>query len=226
MAAAWSRRPFSGSSPPTRGRARVAPAHVHEGRIIPAHAGKGPRSSRPWRQYADHPRPRGEGVFRNVMALFAAGSSPPTRGRALPPKSPMSRLRIIPAHAGKGLKWMRGEGRLTDHPRPRGEGVDTGLARSSWFGSSPPTRGRGDRHRSGGGSGRIIPAHAGKGSLSPIPGMAFRDHPRPRGGGVLPSNASSRASGSSPPTRGRARVQRQPIRQIRIIPAHAGKGWA
>ena len=92
-----------GSSPLTRGKPEfVEDDGAHVG-IIPAHAGK-TRCACPWGlSVGDHPRSRGENVFRAILAITAAGSSPLTRGKPVGSLCGRRLGGIIPAHAGKTL---------------------------------------------------------------------------------------------------------------------------
>ena len=113
--------PFPGSSPHTRG----APT-THEGdspspRIIPAYAGSTPSGTTLKAISPDHPRIRGEHLWRNSNVLTEIGSSPHTRGARLPLGAPA---------------WA-----AVDHPRIRGEHVGWAWEGVKLVGSSPHTRG-------------------------------------------------------------------------------------
>ena len=90
-------------------------------------------------------------------------------------------------------------------------------------GSSPLTRGKLNRRGGDREDFRLIPAHAGKtGQESGLESRPWA-HPRSRG-----ENRPSRlrpwsANGSSPLTRGKRRRRSSVLRQVRLIPAHAGK---
>ncbi|EYB69782.1 hypothetical protein DEIPH_ctg002orf0128 [Deinococcus phoenicis] len=49
---------------------------------------------------AVHPHPRGEHVQQRVLAVYKAGSSPPTWGTRLPLTRPDESRRFIPTHVG------------------------------------------------------------------------------------------------------------------------------
>ena len=93
-------------------------------------------------------------------------------------------------------------------------------------GSSPLTRGKLNRRGGDREDFRLIPAHAGKtGQESGLESRPWA-HPRSRG-----ENRPSRlrpwsANGSSPLTRGKRRRRSSVLRQVRLIPAHAGKTTA
>ena len=91
------------------------------------------------------------------------------------------------------------------------------------LGSSPLTRGKPSgtdlqRHDEG-----LIPAHAGKTSRVSCAGSARTAHPRSRGENSLFFGLFPFRTGSSPLTRGKRAAHRDPGRDARLIPAHAGK---
>ena len=90
-----------GSSPLTRGkRTPGGGLDALEG-IIPAHAGKTPRSTgRTFPAWA-HPRSRGENSRAGSMPWAVSGSSPLTRGKLLVAVVGEPLRGLIPAHAGK-----------------------------------------------------------------------------------------------------------------------------
>ena len=89
-----------GSSPLSRGiRGRVSSVLERPG-IIPALAGNTPIHNRPWSQYRDHPRSRGEYCLNFNRVDRTQGSSPLSRG-ILPNQIQIyCSPRIIPALAG------------------------------------------------------------------------------------------------------------------------------
>ena len=100
-----------------------------------------------------------------LQAAFPAGSSPLTRGKEFFRWETQKNTRIIPAYAGKSsLKAVPG-GLHKDHPRLRGEKIPAGSLIVYLSGSSPLTRGKGNRTKHRVGAKRIIPAYAGKSRL-------------------------------------------------------------
>ena len=90
-------------------------------------------------------------------------------------------------------------------------------------GSSPLTRGKRVRLLNDLRQVRLIPAHAGK-TVRTNPAHDAREaHPRSRGENSFRSIGGSLSSGTSPLTRGKRAAHRDPGRDIRLIPAHAGK---
>ena len=109
-----------------------------------------------------------------------------------------------------------------DHPRIRGEHLETNVNKTVAQGSSPHTRGApptDDRKRPNFG---IIPAYAGSTFDSEFLWGPGTDHPRIRGEHLFVDEAPQRYLGSSPHTRG-AHAHR-PAHECRpwIIPAYAG----
>ena len=99
----WPTRTVMGSSPLTRGKRLSASLLTGRWRLIPAHAGKTPRLSRPPRKPRAHPRSRGENLAPRSPRADAAGSSPLTRGKPHREPGGNRTCRLIPAHAGKTL---------------------------------------------------------------------------------------------------------------------------
>ena len=131
-----------GLSPLTRGKPGRTPVRSTPAGLIPAHAGK-TLTRRPSRSRARaHPRSRGENCCGAHPAVWAAGSSPLTRGKHDGPHRSIRRIRLIPAHAGKTSSYACPHPTPRAHPRSRGEnraGRDLGADRR---GSSPLTRGK------------------------------------------------------------------------------------
>ena len=69
----------------------------------------------------------------------------------------------------------------------------------------------------------ITPAHAGKSTLSKRVDAHNQDHPRPCGEKYSRFSPILMPSGSPPPMRGKVLLRLNPIRLLRITPAHAGK---
>ena len=109
------------------------------------------------------------------------------------------------------------------HPRSRGENVHTLVAIAHIPGSSPLTRGKPQAERFFGNRLGLIPAHAGKTTMTvwrPIGGPA---HPRSRGENKEKADAKKTDAGSSPLTRGKRSAAGRVVSIERLIPAHAGK---
>ena len=191
---------------------RFIPAHAGNSSSAPAHAGT----------RAVHPRARGEQLTDVRAQHHLAGSSPRTRGTG--PGSEIHRLRVrfIPAHAGNSSSWP-GSGRgFPVHPRARGEQARESLVQVYEDGSSPRTRGTGDRLSVGDFEERFIPAHAGNSGGFEDMNSDVPVHPRARGEQVLSNTSITTMCGSSPRTRG-TDSDFSPIHvMLRFIPAHAG----
>ena len=94
-------RPFSGSSPLTRGKRRRRVRRRRMRRLIPAHAGKTYCLDRCHVAPPAHPRSRGENLARCSHSSRPLGSSPLTRGKPAVSASVIFLVGLIPAHAGK-----------------------------------------------------------------------------------------------------------------------------
>ena len=151
-----------GSSPLTRGKpARRSSQSVRQW-LIPAHAGKTGGRLRWSMTRGAHPRSRGENVPSVLIPSEAVGSSPLTRGKRGPYRTPVSWTGLIPAHAGKTQATpFRCRGTRA-HPRSRGENRPILAPWIGVAGSSPLTRGKHSMSRIRRRRRRLIPAHAGK----------------------------------------------------------------
>ena len=191
-----------GSSPHTRG----APGDRHDGHtvqgIIPAYAGSTVTPSTGSVTKTDHPRIRGEHVFREIRIRLQSGSSPHTRGALGGAPGEADPVGIIPAYAGSTAALASQAHSIADHPRIRGEHTQPWMSRVSRRGSSPHTRGarrlRGRRRRRQG----IIPAYAGSTSHLLVHEAGYGDHPRIRGEHTRKTLTRADPAGSSPHTRG------------------------
>ena len=112
---------FTGSSPFTRGKPFCGLSVRACARLIPAHAGKTNRASRPCCPPSAHPRSRGENGTASRPRYRARGSSPLTRGKREDSLAPAALGRLIPAHAGKTQPYRPCPCPSRAHPRSRGE---------------------------------------------------------------------------------------------------------
>ena len=192
-------------------------------RLIPAHAGKTPRSRGAAARTWAHPRSRGENQERTAPMPGPLGSSPLTQGKRcmiLPTGRP---VRLIPTHAGKTAGSFPEWSPFGAHPRSRGENASAVSAAYPASGSSPLTRGKPFILKHLESVSGLIPAHAGKttGELQSV--LTLWAHPRSRGENGFIVNSKSDHWGSSPLTRGkRAKITSSPTYKG-LIPAHAGK---
>ena len=133
---------YHGSSPLTRGKLRPDTLRRRTVGLIPAHAGKTPRSRpRSWSPRA-HPRSRGENGIPAAPPPTRTGSSPLTRGKRCSTRRTSPRVGLIPAHAGKTSRALSALGSLGAHPRSRGENLTPAGRLVIDGGSSPLTRGK------------------------------------------------------------------------------------
>ena len=217
------RSPPTGSSPLTRGKLRWCGAAGVGVRLIPAHAGKTSRCSRPATDAAAHPRSRGENERRESVKPIRFGSSPLTRGKHCSTGWGWGPRRLIPAHAGKTHGYSPVASVRAAHPRSRGENSIGASLRPKSRGSSPLTRGklRGDSLSSA--ISGLIPAHAGKTQQRRRREPCGRAHPRSRGENLVRKAGNAVDEGSSPLTRGKRSSACTARHRPRLIPAHAGK---
>ena len=132
----------------------------------------------------------------------ASGSSPHTRGA------------LGGISGGFSEAW--------DHPRIRGEHMDSTESPSNPVGSSPHTRGAPMSEPLPVERRRIIPAYAGSTEPDPIKPPIGEDHPRIRGEHAQRIAVDGAPPGSSPHTRGAPASNLQQSMGAGIIPAYAG----
>ena len=212
-----------GSSPRVRGKRRIGRIPARPVRLIPARAGKTPRTAGRGARGRAHPRACGENSLARPWNARENGSSPRVRGK------PPGRQRrpggegLIPARAGKTPSGRRSPRDVPAHPRACGENAAVIWMVAGPLGSSPRVRGKRGRGREGRRLRGLIPARAGKTVRAP-PGSGGRAaHPRACGENRTSRRLGPGAGGSSPRVRGKPRV-RVPVRSgRRLIPARAGK---
>ena len=191
--------------------------------LIPAHAGKTPRTRRACSATWAHPRSRGENEAARQPHGWETGSSPLTRGKRLRGRPRHRYRRLIPAHAGKTASTSTSTTSTRAHPRSRGENQRIKSVAASVTGSSPLTRGKRILTRVRSYADGLIPAHAGKTSCVFASVSIMRAHPRSRGENRKTALAWARRGGSSPLTRGKRVCPSAGWKDKGLIPAHAGK---
>ena len=222
-ASSWGGRQFPGSSPLTRGKPLPGTGGDRRRRLIPAHAGKTTSHHAPRKRRKAHPRSRGENEFEHFAPRPRGGSSPLTRGKRLPGGRSRRPGGLIPAHAGKTDVPDQLQRRRGAHPRSRGENAAAMACAPMSRGSSPLTRGKRPRQIELQWPTGLIPAHAGKTTVTRTARNTSRAHPRSRGENSAKGPNGEPAEGSSPLTRGKRSHRRGGSFQTRLIPAHAGK---
>ena len=170
-----------------------------------------------------HPRSRGENARQGGPITSGPGSSPLTRGKPPPRRSPRHPLGLIPAHAGKTSRIMKSGSDKTAHPRSRGENLAAQDPYGRETGSSPLTRGKPGGTPLGPPPAGLIPAHAGKTDPRSRMSRSWRAHPRSRGENAFMQSALNNGGGSSPLTRGKLLELHALATESGLIPAHAGK---
>ena len=215
-----------GSSPRVRGKQYDYVHSLGTPGLIPACAGKTPRTPRSCTRAWAHPRVCGENVWAPQAGDPDEGSSPRVRGK--PHRlGPHARPRgLIPACAGKTAGTIVVTHPTGAHPRVCGENRGERFADCRRDGSSPRVRGkrhRGLRRRLPCG---LIPACAGKTSRPPRPPPSRPAHPRVCGENIQGFIDGIKNMGSSPRVRGKHRAARTRGPPRRLIPACAGKTTA
>ncbi|STD62683.1 Domain of uncharacterised function (DUF2825) [Corynebacterium striatum] len=177
-----SMREPDGSSPLTRGGLHFYSPHPQRRRLIPAYAGRTPKSyTRSYGEQA-HPRLRGADAHAGHRRIYPWGSSPLTRGGP--------------------VKTVGAAGVMVAHPRLRGADLMPWRGSAPRSGSSPLTRGG---HPSGTPKRMpvgLIPAYAGRTAGCATGSGTPRAHPRLRGADSIPRIWPAACGGSSPLTRG------------------------
>ena len=216
----------AGSSPRMRGKRRQRAVRRSGAGLIPAHAGKTTALGSRLTGAGAHPRACGENSSPSRMPLIVMGSSPRMRGKPLVRTLSGMPRGLIPAHAGKTT--LNGSPAFVSwaHPRACGENPVYDLLRFQVKGSSPRMRGKHHALPFGYSSERLIPAHAGKTSLSPFFFSPALAHPRACGENLLGQRSGGGMLGSSPRMRGKPRGAPYLPRWRGLIPAHAGKTLA
>ena len=161
------------STRPPRAHPRSRGENQHQGsqravvhRLIPAHAGKTSTPTAAATSTRAHPRSRGENTPSATQVSSGRGSSPLTRGKHLADRVHELAHGLIPAHAGKTRPGSSSAKRMRAHPRSRGENSLHVGHLLTWYGSSPLTRGKPAREIDLLAVRGLIPAHAGKTSVT------------------------------------------------------------
>ena len=212
-----------GPSPHARGKHVGDRVDRRGERTIPACAGKTCFDRFACQSCGDHPRMRGENLYRPDDAPRGRGPSPHARGKRTGKSQGWRPLRTIPACAGKTGSGPRSRSVSRDHPRMRGENLETPSGNPITSGPSPHARGK--RILDSAISARLgtIPACAGKtvGLIAVAFGVA--DHPRMRGENTDWICPDTRKWGPSPHARGKPPRSCGSPRRGGTIPACAGK---
>ena len=191
-----------GSSPLTRGGLRASALASTLCGLIPAYAGRTYLDPPYLPRTRAHPRLRGADLARWLMSCAAWGSSPLTRGGRIVGDWVSLRPGLIPAYAGRTVKWWQIVATCGAHPRLRGADILLMWRFGAVWGSSPLTRGglrtRSQRRQRRG----LIPAYAGRTRSAWCGGRHSWAHPRLRGADQKRTSTYCTPKGSSPLTRG------------------------
>ncbi len=131
----------------------------------------------------------------------------------------------IPARAGETTQLILPSSRQRDHPRSRGGDTAATLEVPFEMGPSPLARGRQDQHPPCRWRGGTIPARAGETHHSSPFARDPWDHPRSRGGDLLPAPPGRPLPGPSPLARGRLSKKTDTRPNLGTIPARAGETY-
>ena len=167
-----------GSSPQVRGKLHQEVQGLHEGRLIPAGAGKTAYQRRAWSWWTAHPRRCGENLLDFMGKLPPSGSSPQVRGKLWMLRLLRLVLRLIPAGAGKTVGARISAHSHPAHPRRCGENQTNTSCTAKLFGSSPQVRGKLSCVSWISNLCRLIPAGAGKTSSVSLIFLFLSAHPR------------------------------------------------
>ena len=165
---------------------------------------------------------RGEHPTSRGLSYFDSGSSPLARGALGNASRSHTRDRIIPACAGSTGRCPRSSPRCRDHPRLRGEHLESMSIAYLIWGSSPLARGALPTERRLHPSRGIIPACAGSTCRCRADLRRAEDHPRLRGEHASRAPSNHLRPGSSPLARGAREWPRYESGEPGIIPACAG----
>ena len=145
------------------------------------------------------------------------------RGKRTVSFSTVSRMRIIPAHAGQTTRRSSCRPSPTDHPRACGANTVVECLTEIGHGSSPRMRGKHRWRVRRSLVLRIIPAHAGQTCMASHLLLRAADHPRACGANPMTAGEKFEAGGSSPRMRGKHIRILLEFDGEWIIPAHAGQ---
>ena len=129
----------------------------------------------------------------------------------------------IPARAGETPAINHHALKQRDHPRSRGGNSGACIGKDGWQGPSPLARGKpGDSLERGRAQG-TIPARAGETVFYCLSEHLHWDHPRSRGGNLMPGDGDRVFAGPSPLARGKPKLGTKFTRKDGTIPARAGE---
>ncbi len=215
--------PDWGSSPLARGGHRRERRGPRARGLIPARAG------RTWGVIEEnwsgraHPRSRGEDGSSHALHTSRSGSSPLARGGRTAPHLHRCGAGLIPARAGRTAWSARCRPGRGAHPRSRGEDTPTAATPAHGWGSSPLARGGLPGEGARDGRDGLIPARAGRTSMSSAWSTERRAHPRSRGEDRCGVRGCHGEGGSSPLARGGLGALRHAPQGLGLIPARAGR---
>ena len=173
--------PGGGSSPRTRGAGLVFRRALIAQRFIPTYAGSRLAIAVYRVETAVHPHVRGEQSKPPQSISTSPGSSPRTRGAGWRLVVADDNGRFIPTYAGSSNFRHSEYAARAVHPHVRGEQIAGVVAGVVVVGSSPRTRGAGERGRRWGAVVRFIPTYAGSRWRKFLASASLTVHPHVRG---------------------------------------------
>ena len=178
-----------GSSPRVRGKLTLHSVKRRDDGLIPACAGKTVSNFDSACRVWAHPRVCGENELKTTRQRLSIGSSPRVRGKHLVPHPVDKPTGLIPACAGKTLIQAAVTFNRPAHPRVCGENEVERTSVTTALGSSPRVRGKPAACRGNPLHRGLIPACAGKTTLSIAGRRLTGAHPRVCGENlVIPSS--------------------------------------
>ncbi len=193
---------WPGSSPLARGESPRDRVYVTVPRLIPARAGRIQQRTQRHQPSTAHPRSRGANMCSSGTLSLCRGSSPLARGESVTDNAGAGVFRLIPARAGRISIDTRADTKPTAHPRSRGANFPEAAVDMIPAGSSPLARGECHLRCRGRPSGGLIPARAGRITVSTAARNVHPAHPRSRGANLILDLGDVCGTGSSPLARG------------------------
>ena len=168
-----------GSPPRMRGKVLRNKDIKDRDGITPAYAGKSSKGGKQYGPAQDHPRVCGEKFAKTRELTRRKGSPPRMRGKAVRFDRCCCSRGITPAYAGKSRRSSQQESARWDHPRVCGEKKRFIILHTSFQGSPPRMRGKGEALDCELEGLRITPAYAGKRLNRSHTSVLFTCHLRP-----------------------------------------------
>ena len=218
---------LAGASVGAPPRARGGPSSLSRSagrqRSTPASAGRTPDTRCRTGRLGEHPRERGEDARNPAADGLSSGAPLRARGgRGLDVRDTVDD-RSTPASAGRTYKPSPRHAPTWEHPRERGEDMESETAAIGHRGAPPRARGGRQPGVVRGGRRRSTPASAGRTIHVLATSPRVWEHPRERGEDTPSQSKALHASGAPPRARGGLRQRRHVTRGAGSTPASAGR---